>query len=98
MSRARSTADVDLVAAVVTRHVTRRRGDETSPYSWGTAPLVAPGHARDTAAAVLGALARSGRLVTAGRLAEWGRAGWAWGWPVGALFAMCAERVTGRGG
>lgn len=88
---------VDLVAAVLTREATRTRGDAASPYSWGTTLRLAPGHARDTAVAVLTALRAAGRLVTAGRLAEFGRMGWAVGFLFGALIGQCAERYEWPG-
>ncbi|MFG1659024.1 hypothetical protein ACGFIY_21080 [Micromonospora chersina] len=85
---------VDLIAAVVTREATRSRGDETSPYSWGTTLRVAPGHARDTATAVVRALRRAGRLVSAAQLAEFGRYGWTFGFLGGAALGQCAERYA----
>lgn len=83
---------VNLVVAVVTREATRWRGDEASPYSWGTGLLVAPGHARDTAVAVVRALRSAGRLSSPARLADFGRHGWAFGWLFGAVTAGIAER------
>lgn len=78
---------VDLVASIVTREATRRRGDETSPYSWGTGLGVAPGHARETAAAVLEVLRRTGHLTSPARLAEFGRYAWVFGWVAGVVLA-----------
>lgn len=90
-------SSVDLVAAVLTREANRTRGDAASPYSWGTSLRIAPGHARETAAAVLTALRGAGRMVTAGRLAEFGRMGWAVGFLFGALIGQCAERYDWPG-
>lgn len=88
---------VDLVTAVVTREATRWRGDESSPYIWGARLLVAPGYARDTAVAVVLALRRAGRLLTAVQLAEFGRYGWTFGFLGGALLGQCAERFAWPG-
>lgn len=53
---------------------------------------IAPGHGRDTATAVVDALRRAGRLITAPQLAEFGRYGWSFGWMTGAVTAGMAER------
>lgn len=87
-------ADIDLVAAVLTGETARAKPKDSSEYSWGAVSALVPSHARARASAfaVVDALRGAGRLVSAGRLAEFGRYGWAYGFIVGVLLGTVGER------
>lgn len=96
MSGNHTTADLDLVAAVLTREPSNARPADASDYSWGAVSPILPTrvHARVSAVAVLDGLRGAGRLMTVLRLAEFGRAGWVGGWLIGVLLGVFSERYA----